>query len=38
MDSQALVRVVQSQVFPFETNYFRTAARLQTALTVLHDH
>ena len=38
LDSQTLVRLVQSQVFPFETNYFRTADRLETALTVLDDH
>ncbi|WP_158930484.1 FAD-binding protein [Acidisphaera sp. S103] len=38
MDPQALVRVVQSQVFPYETNYFRTGDRLEKALTVLDDH
>jgi succinate dehydrogenase/fumarate reductase flavoprotein subunit len=38
IDPRALVHVVQSQVFPFETNYFRTADRLETALTVLDDH
>jgi succinate dehydrogenase/fumarate reductase flavoprotein subunit len=37
LDSQALVRAVQSQVFPFETNYFRTGDGLRTALTVLDD-
>ena len=28
-------RIVQEQVFPFETNLFRTAARLETALSTL---
>lgn len=38
LDSRSLVRVVQSQVFPFETNYFRTGERLEKALIVLDDH
>jgi succinate dehydrogenase/fumarate reductase flavoprotein subunit len=38
LDSRALVRVVQSQVFPYETNYFRAGERLETSLTVLDDH
>jgi succinate dehydrogenase/fumarate reductase flavoprotein subunit len=35
IDAQALVRTVQDQVFPFETNYFRSAEGLATALTAL---
>ena len=38
MDSRTLVHVVQGQVFPFETNYFRAADRLETALAVLDNH
>jgi succinate dehydrogenase/fumarate reductase flavoprotein subunit len=38
MDAPALVQVVQGQVFPYETNYFRTADGLETALTVLDAH
>jgi succinate dehydrogenase/fumarate reductase flavoprotein subunit len=35
IDARALVRAVQDQVFPFETNYFRSAEGLATALTAL---
>jgi succinate dehydrogenase/fumarate reductase flavoprotein subunit len=38
IDSHALVKAVQDQVFPFETNYFRTADGLEAALVVLDDH
>jgi succinate dehydrogenase/fumarate reductase flavoprotein subunit len=38
IDPHALVHVVQSQVFPFNINYFRSAEGLETALTVLDNH
>jgi succinate dehydrogenase/fumarate reductase flavoprotein subunit len=38
IDARALVQSVQGEVFPFETNYFRSAAGLEAALMVLDGH
>jgi succinate dehydrogenase/fumarate reductase flavoprotein subunit len=38
IDARALVNSVQNEVFPFETNYFRSAAGLEAALMVLDGH
>ena len=37
IDARALVEAVQDQVFPYETNYFRSSEGLEGALRVLDD-